>query len=111
MQLQVSFSLGLTLLSAIVIIFVGPAAQSIELGSGKVVDWIEDFLEDTLQMLTRGCSVIVMVLWYYTAYSYVHLGKQPPLPTALPPFLAIPVCDFRRLPVYFWLGPTIFFHF
>ena len=50
-----------------------PAANEIECGNSRVVNWIEDFLEDTLQMVIRGFEVVAMVLWYYAAYNFSHL--------------------------------------
>ena len=60
------------LLSALVILIVQPLSQEIEFGEGKIVNWIEDYLEDTFAMLIRGFTVVVMVLWDYTFTEWVR---------------------------------------
>jgi len=71
---NVAFSIGVTMFSAFTIIVVQPLSKEIEFGSGKVVDWIEDYLEDTFAMLVRGFTVVVVVIWNYTIGGWVHKG-------------------------------------
>ena len=48
-----------------VISVVGPLAKEVEFGSGKLIDMLEDLLEDFFAMVHRGASVTVMTIWYY----------------------------------------------
>ena len=52
--INVAYSTALTLLSALVVFILQPLSQEIEFGDGKIVDWIEDFLEDTFDMTVRA---------------------------------------------------------
>jgi len=72
--INVTFTLAITMFSAIVILILQPLSQEIEFGDGKIVNWIEDYLEDTFSMLVRGFTVVVIVLWNYTIGAWVHLG-------------------------------------
>ena len=61
---DVGYAVALTLLSALLLLFIMPFTRKIELGDGALVDWLEELLEDTWSMVARGLSVIVMVQWY-----------------------------------------------
>jgi hypothetical protein len=67
------FSIVLTLAIGLVIVAIKPLTAEIEFGSGKCVDWLEDFLEDSWAMVLRGCSVVIMVVWYGTLSSTTFL--------------------------------------
>jgi len=53
----------------------------------RITNWIEDLIEDVWAMVSRGCSVIVMVLWYYTInnalFFYVPTGTSTSHPLAI----------------------------
>jgi hypothetical protein len=73
-MINVGFAAAMTVVSALIILIVKPASDVIEWGDGKCINFIEDFVEDTLQMVIRGFEVVAMVLWYYAAYNFTHLG-------------------------------------
>eukprot|EP00966_Prymnesium_polylepis_P258566 5972217-Prymnesium_polylepis.1 len=48
--INVTFTLAITMFSAIVILILQPLSQEIEFGDGKIANWIEDYLEDTFSV-------------------------------------------------------------
>ena len=56
---------AVSLCCAFVITVVAPLAKDVEFGSGRLVNQIEDLLEDFFAMVHRGASVTVMMIWYY----------------------------------------------
>jgi len=72
-MINIAFSTGMTFLSATVILVVRPASKEIECGDSDWVNWLEDLVEDILQMVIRAFEVAAMVLWYYTCYNFTHL--------------------------------------
>ena len=56
---------AVSLCCAFVITVVAPLSKDVEFGSGKLVDAIEELLEDFFAMMHRGATVTVMLIWYY----------------------------------------------
>lgn len=74
--LNALFSLGVTVASAFLIIFLQPYSQDVDCGEGECVDWFEDWLEDIWQLVIRGASATSMVLWYHTAFQFATAGTD-----------------------------------
>ena len=68
------YAIAITLLSGAVVIILQPLTKEIEFGDGKIVNCIEDYLEDFFAMLVRGFTVIVVVLWNYAIGNWIGLG-------------------------------------
>jgi hypothetical protein len=49
-----------------------PFSKNVECGDSKLVNWLEDLLEDIWAMVIRGCMVTVMFLWVYTSNFLVY---------------------------------------
>ena len=72
--LNLGFSGGCTVAAALFITLLKPFVAEVEWGSGPLIDWVEDWVEDVLAMLSRGLTVVVMMLWYHAANDYLFLG-------------------------------------
>ena len=72
--LNALYSLGITVASALIIVFLQPFSQDVDCGEGECVDWLEDWLEDIWQLVIRGASATSMVLWYHTAAQFTTAG-------------------------------------
>ena len=70
------FAVMVTFISAIIVIGLQPLTQSVECGDGKVLDFIEDFLEDLWALVSRGASATSMVLWYHFASTLESVGME-----------------------------------
>ena len=73
---DMGFVSTLTVFSGLVLVVIRPWAKEIEWGDGTCVDWFEDLVEDLWAMVARGLSVMVMALWYDTAYGFVTYGDN-----------------------------------
>ncbi|KAL1496626.1 hypothetical protein AB1Y20_014230 [Prymnesium parvum] len=71
------FSLVVTIVSGLVIILIMPFTKEVECGDGDIVNFLEDALENIWSMVSRGCAVSVMVLWYYTISTIAFLYVPP----------------------------------
>ena len=74
--LSLLFAVMVTFISAIIVIGLQPLTQSVECGDGKVLDFIEDFLEDLWALVSRGASATSMVLWYHFASTLESVGME-----------------------------------
>ena len=65
--LWVGFELGfacvLTVLLGLIVVAIKPLSEKIECGSGKVIDWLEELVEDFWAVVLRAFSVTIMVVW------------------------------------------------
>ena len=74
LALNLSFTLAWSGAAAVFLSVVKPYVKEIEWGSGKVIDWLEDYVEDVLAMLVRGFTVVTMSLWVTTADEFVFFA-------------------------------------
>ena len=82
--LNLAFAFAATVVSAVLIVVLQPFTKNIELGSGKLIDTIEDILETVWSLFSKAAATTVMVIWTYTLTDYELLGLPALPPAALP---------------------------
>ena len=67
----------LTLLASVTLVYVQPLMHEIQLGDGRIVDRIENWLEATWQLLSKALATSVMVVWTFVFSAMVLMGAKP----------------------------------
>ena len=74
--LDLAWVMSISVLAGLVLLVVKPLTQQVECGDSDFINWLEDCVEDFWQMLARGLSVTVMVLWYDTSVRFLTYGES-----------------------------------
>lgn len=74
--LDLAWVMSITVLAGFILLIVKPFTQEVECGDSAFINWLEDCVEDFWQMLARGLSVTVMVLWYDTTVRFITYGDS-----------------------------------
>ena len=74
--LNLTFTVSITMLCALLVIGLQPYTQEIECGEGRCVDFMEDWLEDFWALVSRGASATTMSLWYMTSSEFATAGTE-----------------------------------
>ncbi|EOD38302.1 hypothetical protein EMIHUDRAFT_440159 [Emiliania huxleyi CCMP1516] len=76
-RLNLALAALVTVGSTLLITLLKPFTQSVECGSGRVVDWLEDWVESIWQLVSKAAATTVMVVWTSVLTKMELHGVEP----------------------------------